>query len=255
MGELYAAPQDVRDPRECDWYHVMDLPELGLVGGSWDLRATIDAYLGHYDFAGKRCLDIGTSSGYLTFEMERRGASEVVSLDMNPASNEWEVVPHGPPFNPAAEVERLRRLMVARQRAYWMAHRLLGSRARVHYGNAYRIPEALGLFDVVLIGMMLPHVRDPFRVLEQAAARASETIIVTQQAPGEDRAYAYFMPDPATGQPTNAWWSMSEACTERMLGVLGFVLDSTTRAEHACPERGDTESCSALVFRRTRPPS
>lgn len=250
MGDLYAAPQDVRDPDACDWYHAMDLPELGTVGGSWDLRPTIDAYLGDHDFTGQRCLDVGTSSGYLTFEMERRGAAEVVSLDMDPTTDEWEVVPYGPPFDPLAEINRMRGLMLARQRAYWLAHRLLGSRARVHYGNAYRIPEALGRFDVALVGMMLPHVRDPFRVLEQVAARVSETIIVTQQAPQEDRAYAYFMPDPDTRQPPNAWWSMSESCTERMLGVLGFGLVRAVRAEHACPARGDTESCSALVFRR-----
>ncbi len=38
------------------------------------LATTIDDYLGRFDFRGKRCLDIGTASGYLTFEMERRGA-------------------------------------------------------------------------------------------------------------------------------------------------------------------------------------
>ena len=93
MNEIFARPQTVTDPATCDWYHAMDLPELGTVGGAWDLRATIDDYLGRHDFRGKRCLDIGTSSGYLTFEMERRGASEVVSVDLDPGTHEWEVVP------------------------------------------------------------------------------------------------------------------------------------------------------------------
>src|SRR3546814_19211484 len=31
---------------------------------------------------GKRCLDIGTFDGYLAFELERRGASEVVAVDV-----------------------------------------------------------------------------------------------------------------------------------------------------------------------------
>lgn len=251
MNDLYAPPQAVTDPSACSWYHTIDLPGLGTMHGAWDLRATIDAYLGNFDFRGKRCLDIGTAGGYLTFEMERRGASEVVSVDLDPATYEWEVVPFADPaFDMAAEIARMKAHMQGRQRGYWLAHRLLNSKARVYYGTAYQLPDALGTFDVVLIGMMLPHVRDPFRVLEQAAARSSGTIIVTQQAPQVAEAYAYFMPNPELRDPANAWWSMSEACVERMLAVLGFRMVSKTATEHACPERGDRESCTAMVASR-----
>jgi hypothetical protein len=34
------------------------------------LRKTIDDYLGHFDFRGKRALDVGAASGF-TFEMEK----------------------------------------------------------------------------------------------------------------------------------------------------------------------------------------
>jgi hypothetical protein len=164
----------------------MDLPELGSVSGAWDLRPTIDAYLGHFDFSGKRCLDVRAASGYLIFEMERRGATEVVSVDLDPDRHEWEVVPFAAPI----------------------------------------------------------------RDMEADLARTTETIIVTQQAPGMADAYAYFMPDPTTQEPWNAWWSMSEACTERMLGVLGFKTISKTQVEHHCPERGDYEACTAIVAQR-----
>ena len=69
------------DVDECYFYHHMDLPGLDEVGKGWDLRETINEYLGGYDFRGKRVLDVGTASGFLTFEMEKRGA-EVVSFDM-----------------------------------------------------------------------------------------------------------------------------------------------------------------------------
>ena len=39
-------------------------------------------YFGGHDFADERVLDIGTASGALAFEMERRGASEVVRFDL-----------------------------------------------------------------------------------------------------------------------------------------------------------------------------
>jgi hypothetical protein len=101
-----------------------------------------------------------------------------------------------------------------------------------------------------MIGMMLPHVRDPFSVLEQAAARSSGAIIVTQPAPRIPDAYAYFMPNPSTRKPHAAWWSTSEICVERMLAVLGFDVVSRTRAEHAWPARGDREACMALIAAR-----
>ena len=80
---IYAPPQQVDDPAACIFYHAMNLPGIGSVSGDWDLRDTMDEYLGHFDFQGKRCLDIGSASGYLTFEMERRGAREVVSVDLD----------------------------------------------------------------------------------------------------------------------------------------------------------------------------
>lgn len=255
MGELYASPRLVTDPSCCYWYHAMDLPGVGTVGGDgWDLRPTIDAYLGRFDgFRGARCLDVGAASGFLTFEMERRGAAEVVSVDLDIADCPWDVVPFADPRSSRQDahaqlVDSLRGV----QDGYWLAHRLLKSRARAYYGTAYDLPAPLGQFDVTVVGMMLPHVRDPFAVLEQVAARTDGTIIVTQQAPAIDGAYAYFMPDPATLAPGWAWWSLSVDCTARMLGVLGFDVVRTVQAEHICNERGDTESCTAIVAQRRR---
>ena len=74
---------------ECSFYHHMDLPGPKEVGRGWDLRKTVDDYLGNFDFRGKRALDVGTASGFLTFEIEKRGA-EVVSFDMaSSATGSW----------------------------------------------------------------------------------------------------------------------------------------------------------------------
>src|SRR6266404_270300 len=78
----YAGPMHVADIRECYFYHVMDLPHVGTVGGAWDLRGRFDEYIGHADLAGKSVLDVGTAAGFLTFEAEKRGA-RVVSFDMD----------------------------------------------------------------------------------------------------------------------------------------------------------------------------
>lgn len=249
---LYAEPRDVRDPSRCSFYHVMDLPGLGTVGGQWDLRPTVEDYLGRFDFHGQRALDVGAASGYLSFEMEKRGA-DVVSFDLD-SSDRWDVVPFADPrYDLAAVRARYRELVPARWNAYWLAHRLLGSRNRVFYGDLYALPPALGAFDVVLFGMVLGHLRDPFRALAAVAPFARDAVIITQPAPAVDEAYAYFMPDAEALAPDAAWWSMSEACTGRMLGVLGFAVETVIRAAHACLARGDRETCSTIVARRRHP--
>ena len=92
---LFAAPRDVSALDGCAFYHLMDLPGVGTVGDHWDLRPTIDAYLGPVSFAGKRVLDVGSASGFLTFEMERRGA-DVVSFDIVDGAD-WDCVPFADP--------------------------------------------------------------------------------------------------------------------------------------------------------------
>ena len=109
----------------------------------------------------------------------------------------------------------------------------------------------LGQFDVAVLGMMLPHCENPFRVLEQAANRA-DTLIVTQQAPGGDEAFAYWMPN-ADHPNLMAWWSLSDRCLERMLGVLGFEVTRHVQAEHLRSLDGVREACTATVAERRVP--
>ena len=176
---LYAPPRAVASIDECSFYHVTDLPGIGTVGDQWDLRGTIDAYLGGFDFKGKRALDVGTASGFLSFEMERQGA-EVVSFDI-PDGALWNYVPFA---QPQFDRERLLKDLAWHanriKNSYWLAHRTWGSRARVHYGDIYELPEALGTFDVVVFGMVLPHLRDPFRALASGARLSRDRVIVVQ---------------------------------------------------------------------------
>jgi SAM-dependent methyltransferase len=207
----------------------MELPGYGLVRGLWDLRSTIDAYLGHPDLDGKRVLDIGTASGHLTFEMEKRGA-RVVSFD----AVQWEEVPYA--WSRVEREQRTRDLDAALDRlknGYWLAHRALGSHARVVYGDVYRLPLALGSFDVVVMGMILGHLRDPLQALVSAARFTRSVLIVTEGVFEDDRPVGSFAPDAATRAPTNIWWSMSAACIVRMLNVLGFEVE-VRRASHRC---------------------
>lgn len=233
----------------------MELPGAGLVKGGWDLRETIDAYLGPVDFQGKTVLDVGTASGYLTFEMEKRGAT-VTSFDIrNP--DDWNYVPYvHPGANPRKSAEIRRGNIEKIRNGYWFAHKSLGSKARMFYGDVYHIPKEIGQFDIVMLGMILPHLRDPFQAMFTASLRAKETLIITQQASRDRDSTAYFMPDPQTRLPVAAWWSMSEGCIKRCVEILGFELVSRKRCKHLCTpqslrkEKAGPEICTTFVAER-----
>ena len=228
----YAEPRHVTNVDECYFYHHMDLPGLEEVGRGWDLRKTIDDYLGHFDFRGKRVLDVGTASGFLTFEMEKRGA-EVVSFDRS-SSADWQLVPFGAKgFDVAKAQAAMKTFMDPLRNGYWLAHRLLNSRARVYYGDIYNIPDEIGQFDVVFLGMVLPHLREPFYALAQTARLSRDAVIITQQAPKDQAPIASFIPNarmnPDNASSYDAWWVFSEGCFREMLEVLGFKIESLTR--------------------------
>ena|SRR5687767_12615915 len=76
-----APPRFVDRLEDCFFYHAMDLPGFGLVRGHWDLREKFDDYVGGVPMAGKSVLDVGTATGFLSFEAEKKGASRVLSFD------------------------------------------------------------------------------------------------------------------------------------------------------------------------------
>ncbi len=247
--ELYAEPISVDSSDDCFFYHYMDLPSLGTVGTTWDLRECVDSYLGNLNYANCRVLDVGTASGYLSFEMEKRGA-EVVSFDM-PSVKSWNFVPHYKRQSYWSQMVNNRSVCDQQlKNAYWYAHNELGSNAMVHYGDVYNLPLELGMFDVVFMGMILPHLRDPFQALYSASQLAKETLVVTN--PGKnsnwlsrllrlDRYKAKFMPS-AQNINADVWWALSHSCIERMMETIGFEVVDRVESSAICHVDGKVET-------------
>lgn len=223
-ADLYAAPRSVDTIDDCYFYHVMDIPGQGVVGGAWDLRGREDEYLGGVNFDNCRVLEIGPASGFLTFHIERCGG-HVVAIDL-PAGRNWDMVPHaGLEDDASADWQDLVRQM---QNGFWFAHKRYRSDALVHYGNIYDLPSALGDFDVCVMGSILLHLRNPLSVVERCARVSKQVIITDLHVPDLDgRPVQQLYPTRDVPQ-WDTWWRFSPDLFVQFLEVMGFETPAVT---------------------------
>ncbi|HVE47750.1 MAG TPA: hypothetical protein VNA57_13500 [Acidimicrobiales bacterium] len=221
-SDLYADPRRIDDPSSCFFYHFMDLPGHGPVGDyGWDLRPGVDRYLAGVDLAGRRVLEIGPASGFLTFHMESEGA-EVVAVELGPTTP-WDVVPQSE-LDIEAVLRERHDVMEKMRNGFWFARATMGGKARVHYGSAYELPEGLGRFDVSVMASILLHTRDPLRIVERCARLTDRTlVIVDHHHPDIDgRPVAHLTPTRENGV-WDTWWAFTPEFFVAYCNVLGFT--------------------------------
>jgi hypothetical protein len=263
--DLFARPQLVSDLDECFFYHTMDIPGRGCIDGSWDLRRGIYRYLGHTPFAGKRVLDVGAATGFLSFHMEQHGA-EVVSYDLSP-TDRWDVVPYAG-TDVIKVIEAVQGDVRKVRNSYWYCHKAFGSRNRMVHGTAYAIPHAIGPVDIATVGSILLHLRDPFLALQNVCQLTREKVIIADMLPrrlfwlwGLGRCLgtcvsplfgrrARFLPDYRTGSPNNAWWWLSPQVIRDMIAVLGF--EKSRVVYHSQPFFGSRRLLFTVIGERTK---
>jgi tRNA (mo5U34)-methyltransferase len=207
------------------WYHTLELPGRVLTPGWFDLRAQVDR-LPWPEVTGKRCLDIGTYDGFYAFELERRGAAEVVAVDISDHEHwDW-------PFAARARGgEALRRLAGEKGRGFEVARTALGSNVERVASNVYELDAtALGSFDVVVCGSLLLHLRDPVHALEAIRSvcggwlMSVEAISLPLSLIFRRRPVAELSTDDELCQ----WWTVNTAGHRRLVEAAGFeVLEAT----------------------------
>ena len=226
------------------WYHTIDLP-AGLTTPGWfDLRPVVDS-LPWPDVKGRRCLDIGTFDGFLAFEMERRGAAEVVCTDVR-SHEDWDHLPR----------ERARTL------AFWdaaggekgagfrIAAEILGSSVTREWISIYDLsPERLGTFDVVVCGSLLIHLRAPFLALEAVRSVCSDQFLSTEPIA---RGLTLLTRAALELEGREGRWMIPNAAAHRrMIDLAGFdVVTAMRYGEHFGP--GHPERKRRGIRRRLR---
>jgi tRNA (mo5U34)-methyltransferase len=195
------------------WYHTHDLGEGLVTPGMFDHRPMRDRYMIPADLSDMRCLDVGTMDGFWAFEMERRGAEEVVAADLGePDDLDWP---------PRWRAQVTSELDEHKEERFALAHQVFGSRVRRVVRSVYDLGTDLGEFDVVFCGDLLIHLKDPITAIQRMRSVCRGRTIVCNPVVrfrfGRGRPLVEF-----DGIDEFQWWLPSEAALARMMEAVGF---------------------------------
>jgi tRNA (mo5U34)-methyltransferase len=194
---------------ETYWFHQIDLGD-GVVTPGWSNAARDKLpYFGlPDDMTGFRVLDVGCAEGFFSFEAERRGASEVVSLDFDP--------------------ECIKRFKLCAE--------ALGSKVtHPRVQSVYLLdPSILGTFDLVMFFGLLYHLEHPLLGVQKVAAMTSGTLLIQsftlETTALRNQPLSRFRPHGVVSGPKDnpihdptVFWEPNAACIRDMLDHVGLV--------------------------------
>jgi len=199
------------------WHHRIPITAEITTPGVQDTQGMLTHLDLPEDCTGLRVLDIGARDGFFSFEVERRGATDIVALDNVP--------PDRTGFAVAAE--------------------LLGSRAEYVTDNVYNLSvERYGRFDLVLFFGVLYHLRHPLLALDhiwdvchRGARLYVESHMIDEGLVDRDGAFhrmdalhpdlrglplVEFFPGRMLGNDFTSKWAPNQVALDGMLGAAGF---------------------------------
>jgi tRNA (mo5U34)-methyltransferase len=204
----------------------MELAPGIVTPGYWDVRPIVGR-LPWPDVRGKRCLDIGTADGFLSFELERRGAAAVVAFDV-PDPTRWDWPPDAREWGP----DRVREFRGAGNPGFRIAHEALGSSVEYREMTVYELsPDTVGTFDVVVSGSILLNLRDPLRALEQVRSVCDGPLLSMEAI---SLRLTFLHPRRPVAELHGSgggsqWWHSNAAAHRQMLFAAGFEVERTIR--------------------------
>ena len=203
-----------------DWWHTIEVAPGVVTPGGWDLRGTAERMPWPASLAGLRCLDVGTMDGFWAFELERRGAGEVVAVDVLDVARLDRFAPdrlRGPGSRRSSE------------RNFALAAELLGSRVELRDLSVYDLdPADVGEFDLIVLGYVLQMLRDPLRALEalRGVCRGRLLLLETVSRPLE------LLPAPLARldarRDGSEWFVFNRRGLRKALRLTGWAVEETT---------------------------
>jgi tRNA (mo5U34)-methyltransferase len=241
--------------QQLSWYHTFELPGGIVTEGMFDHRSMVGRLPIPRSLAGLRCLDVASSDGFFAFEMARRGASEVVSLDLpdHGAQDYWTPGSDGPGRS------------TARGRAntcFELVAEATGLAVKRVDGSVYDIDVVtVGRFDFVFMGNILLHLRDPLAALDRVARVTSGILLSLEPV---SMPLSILRPMTPCGQfsidDPNRFWIPNLAGHQRLLRAAGLqvidhcgpVFQRLGRQWPSWPQRFPTRPRELLFWTLTR---
>jgi SAM-dependent methyltransferase len=215
------------------WYHTIDLGDGLVTPGAYDYRDVIDAFLFPADMSGMKVLDVGSATGFFTFEFEKRGA-EVTSVEL-PSLADWDILScdREAAYGVIMRFHRQTTLVGAYnahlEGPFQFCHRILGSKAKRCYSRIYDLsPEKFGgeTFDLVFVSDVLQHTFSPLKAMDALWTVCRGTLVLAQwvpKYPPDVPAMLYIGGDGhGGGGDGRSWWLVNLAALEQMLRRVGF---------------------------------
>lgn len=228
------------------WYHCVDLGDGRATPGWVDLRGVVDVPGLPASLRGLRALDVGTYDGFWAFELERRGA-EVIALDIDE-------IP--PPDTPLANRAAIAAEAAGRDpgRGFRALQALRGSTVQRRSLDVYDLtPDAVGgPLDLVFLGAMLLHLRNPVGALEavHATLRPGGRLVLFEPVDvalsKKKEPMARFL----ARDTTWTWWYPNTACLRQWVEAAGFADVQVGRSADVRPADGPRQRLVSVTARR-----
>ncbi len=246
--------------RENDfWYHSYYFDNGFIQRGDYDIGLDVTDYEFPQNMAGMSVLDVGTGSGWFATYFEQLGADVVVTDARGYC--DFDAFGRDRYLDVASEKPIPDRLLPNGQRVYyspvskgfWIIKDVLGLKAEYVNARVYEIcPELFSgrKFDLVFLGSVLMHLRDPIGALMAAHSVCNHRLIAT----------TYMLPDTSQSEPPVmqliegagdgiTWWVPNRPCLIQWLKAAGFStfnIDKTVRFTIDNPHRDAAGRSSAV---------
>lgn len=212
---------------ELFWYHTIDVAPGITTKGMFDNRHAL-SIIPFPDLRGKRCLDVGTCDGLYAFHMEQRGAAEVVAVDLSDLTD----LDYPPEVRHQLAYDPSRSHLGPSRPGFDLLHEVLGSRVKWRGCNVYDLNrDDLGVFDVVVVGSLLLHLRDPVRALNAVRGVVGGQLIVADyvHTPLMVRSRRRPLFELRGEGPDFQWWVGNDRGNRQLLQVSGFNIEKVSR--------------------------
>ena len=268
----YTGTKDLQSfERECAkhdfWYHSFYFDNGFQKLGDYDIGIDIEQYGFPKDMSGMSVLDIGTGSGWFASYFEQLGA-DVTTVDARGYSD-FDVF--GRYRYPDIKEEKAKpdKILDNGQEIYyspvskgfWIMKEILGLKAEYVNAKIYDIcPELFGgkTFDLVFLGSLLMHVRDPIGALMAIRSVCkdriiSNTLILDADAEEIEGIPVMMMLANEQNDCLN-WWQPTKACVMKWFKAAGFSqvnIDKTvnlTTDKIYIDEKGNYSGCNQTLY-------